>query len=197
MVQGNGTLRLDVDDDESISGLGGAGLGNGDFTAGETYDVDFEAPRVVSVVPSGMPPGATSVTFVVTFSEDVTGVDVTDFVAVSSSPDPGVVSCVAPVTSSIYAATVVGLATTGSMRVDVIDDDSIVDAASNPLGGGLVGNGDYVDGMAKSYTIAQGEAGLAGGGGCSDAGAPAAGPVAPLVLFAIVCLAGRRRRTAA
>jgi hypothetical protein len=199
MVRGNGTLRLDVDDDGSIAGLGGAGIGDGDFAAGEVYDVDFEPPRVVSVAPSGMPPGATSVTFVVTFSEAVTGVDATDFVAVSSSPVPGTVSSVAPVTPRVYAVTVAGLTTTGSMRLDVVDDDSIIDAATNPLGGGLTGNGDCVDGVVKSYSITQEEQGLAGGGGCGSAGggAPAEGLVAPLVLVALVCLAGRRRRAAA
>ena len=41
---GDGTIRLDVDDDDSITdpagnALGGAGNGNGDFTAGETYTI--------------------------------------------------------------------------------------------------------------------------------------------------------------
>ncbi len=199
MVRGNGTLRLDVVDDNSIAGLGGAGLDNGNFAAGEVYDVDFEPPRVVSVVPSGMPPGATSVVFAVTFSEAVTGVDVKDFVTVSGSPVPGTVSSVAPVTPSIYAVTVAGLTTTGSMRLDVVDDDSIMDAATNPLGGGLTGNGDYVDGVVKSYSITPKDLGLAGGGGCSGAGtgATTAGSVVPLMLVALACLARHRRRTVA
>jgi hypothetical protein len=199
MVRGNGTLRLDVDDDDSIAGLGGAGLDNGNFTAGEVYDVDFEPPRVVSVVPSGMPPGATSVVFAVTFSEAVAGVDVEDFVTVSGSPVPGTVSSVAPVTSRIYEVTVAGLTTTGSMRLDVVDDDSIMDAATNPLGGGLAGNGDYVDGVVKSYAIAPSELGLGGGGGCDGAGprAATAAFVVPFALVALACLARRRRRTTA
>lgn len=43
--KGNGTLRLDVFDDDSITDaggnpLGGVGAGNGDFTAGETYVIN-------------------------------------------------------------------------------------------------------------------------------------------------------------
>jgi hypothetical protein len=46
---GSGTLRLDVTDDDSIvdldgNPLGGAGAGNGDYTAGESYTVERFAP---------------------------------------------------------------------------------------------------------------------------------------------------------
>ena len=55
---GDGTIRLDVVDDDSISAgpsdpLGGFGAGNGNFTAGEIYDVDHNAPPVVDL--DGLP----------------------------------------------------------------------------------------------------------------------------------------------
>ena len=43
---GSGTIRLDVIDDDSIHEsipLGGTGIGNGNFTSGETYNVDKTA----------------------------------------------------------------------------------------------------------------------------------------------------------
>jgi subtilisin-like proprotein convertase family protein len=70
---GNGTIRLDVDDDDSIQDgggfpLGGSGIGNGDFFAGETYTIDKTGP-VVSIgapMPSSIYSGSAS--FVVTYS---------------------------------------------------------------------------------------------------------------------------------
>ena len=58
---GDGTIRLDVVDDDSISAgpsdpLGGFGAGNGNFTAGEIYDVDHNAPPVVDLI--GLPSGS-------------------------------------------------------------------------------------------------------------------------------------------
>ena len=55
---GDGTIRLDAVDDDLISAgpsdpLGGFGAGNGNFTAGEIYDVDHNAPPVVDL--DGLP----------------------------------------------------------------------------------------------------------------------------------------------
>ncbi len=51
---GDGTLRLDVTDDDSITDgtsvpLGGTGGGNGGYTAGESYSIDTVAPTAPSV----------------------------------------------------------------------------------------------------------------------------------------------------
>jgi hypothetical protein len=50
---GNGTLRLDVVDDDSIidvqgNPLGGAGAGNGNFSAGETYTIDRAITNLIT-----------------------------------------------------------------------------------------------------------------------------------------------------
>ncbi len=70
---GNGTIRLDVDDDDSILDggslpLGGAGTGNGDFTAGEVYTIDKTAPIVTIGLPTPSVVQFGSVSFVVTYS---------------------------------------------------------------------------------------------------------------------------------
>ena len=39
----------------------------------------------------------------------------------------------------------------GTIRLDVVDNNSIVDAASNPLGGAGIGDGDFISG--EIYTI--------------------------------------------
>lgn len=82
---GEGTIRLDVIDNDSIQGLtgtplGGIGAGNGGFTAGEEYTIDRTSPTVISSTRLGSNPSTLStVSFLVTFSEAVTGVDLTDF----------------------------------------------------------------------------------------------------------------------
>jgi hypothetical protein len=79
---------LDLVDDDSILGplgagdpLGGVGAGNGSFQ-GQTYAIDQGSPFVVSIVrtdPDEPVFIATAVSYAVTFSEPVTGIDATDF----------------------------------------------------------------------------------------------------------------------
>ncbi len=85
----NGTLGLNLVDDDSIKDtagnrLGGLGTGNGDFT-GEVYTIDHKAPTVVSIDRVGSnPTKASTVQWTVTFSESVTGVDAADFALVKT-----------------------------------------------------------------------------------------------------------------
>ncbi len=70
---GSGTIRLDVDDDDSIqdSGslpLGGAGIGNGDFTGGEVYTIDKTAPTISIGAPMPANVQSGSASFLVTYS---------------------------------------------------------------------------------------------------------------------------------
>ena len=71
-VVGDGSLGLDVSDDNSIldgtgNSLGGPALNDGDFTSGEVYVVDMTPPVVSSVTVAGATPSyATSVSFDVT-----------------------------------------------------------------------------------------------------------------------------------
>lgn len=154
---GDGTLRLDVLDDDSVKDfplnpLGGAGVGNGGFTSGEVYKVDKNIVAVTSILrldPS--PTMSGNVRFAVNFSEPVTGVDVGDFVLVP--------------TGSIAAATVtevVGSGTSytvavntgtgdGTLRLDLIDDDSILDAYSIPLGWLGVNTGTFTGGDVYTF----------------------------------------------
>jgi hypothetical protein len=86
-----------------------------------------------------------SVDFDVLFNTSVTGVDVTDFGLGSTGP----IASIANVSGSGDAYTVNVSVTGGSdgnLFVDLFDDDSILDAASEPLGGPGTGNGDFTDG---------------------------------------------------
>lgn len=86
-MTGEGTVRLDVTDDESIADnngntLGGTGAGNGDFKSGEEYTIDRTNPFVVITKKSGQADPAFSVPvfFFVSFSDEVTGFDASDII---------------------------------------------------------------------------------------------------------------------
>jgi len=154
---GDGTLRLDVVDDDSIKDasqnpLGGAGAGNGSFTTGEVYVVDKSVIAVISILRlDASPTMSGSVRFVVNFSEPVTGVDASDFVPALTGSIYGanVIEVVGGGTA--YTVTVNTGAGDGTLRLDLIDDDSILDAFSNPLGGLGVNTGNFTSGEVYTF----------------------------------------------
>jgi Tol biopolymer transport system component len=157
---GDGTIRLDVVDDDSIrdtagTSLGGTGAGNGGFTTGESYTVDKNLPSVTSILLADPnPSGAASVHFTVNFSEPVTGLDVSDFVLTITG---GITSAAVTDVSgsgSIYTVTAGTGNGSGTLRLDLIDNDTVVDGGSQPLGGTGAGNGTFNTGQV--YTIDKG-----------------------------------------
>ena len=154
---GDGGLRLDILDDDSIlstSGapLGGAGMGNGNFTTGEAYTIDKTVPIVTgSLRADTSPTSAESVTFTVIFSEAVSGVDLSDFFLFTTGEISG-----ASITSITgggyqYIVTVATGSGNGTLRLDVLDDDSIFDIVDLPLAGPGLGNGNFTTG--EEYII--------------------------------------------
>ena len=121
-----------------------------DYTGGkDTFvaKVDLTPPIVGSIVlANASPTNATSVSFTVTFSEPVTGVDETDFVLdlydISGAAITGLTG-----SEDVYTVTVSTGNGNGFIRLDVLDDDSIVNAESKPLGGVDPGNGDFTHGQ--------------------------------------------------
>ena len=96
------------------------------------------------------PSSAVSVTFTVTFSEFVTGVAAGDFSLTTTGVSGAAVSGVSG-SSSVYTVTVNTGSGTGTIRLDVVDNDTIVDLALNPLGGAEAGNGSYTSG--ETYDV--------------------------------------------
>jgi hypothetical protein len=154
--KGNGTLRLNVKDNDTIIDilgykLGGAGIGNGSYTAGQTYTIDKRAPKVISsVLASINPTNAGSVDFTVTFSEAVTRVDMADFSLTLTGITGASITAVNG-TGTTYTVTVSTGAGNGTLRLNVKDNDTVLDAARNKLGGTGAGNGNYTAG--QTYTI--------------------------------------------
>jgi Tol biopolymer transport system component len=110
------------------------------------------APTVVSITRADPnPTSAASVTFTVTFSKAVTGVDASDFALTTAGSLSGVSVTSVSGSGSTYSVTVSTGTGTGTLRLDVIDNDTIIDADGNPLGGSGFGNGNFTDG--EIYTI--------------------------------------------
>jgi hypothetical protein len=153
---GDGTLRLDLLDNDSILDaeslpLGGVGLENGNFTGGEAYTINEFAPFVTSSLRADPnPTAAGTVRFLVAFSEPVSGVDPADFVlAVSGLTDASVLAVNG--FDSAYVVTVNTGNGNGFLRLDVVDNDTILDSFGAPLGGAGFGNGNFIVG--DTYTI--------------------------------------------
>jgi hypothetical protein len=121
-----------------------------DHSAGTTYHNWPQVMRITRLDPN--PTNAASLQFKVIFSRDVTGVNQEDFILMTSSASTAGVSGISG-SGRIYTVTV---ATgdddyNGTLRLDVVDDDSIVDADSIPLGGAGAGNGNFTKG--QTYSI--------------------------------------------
>lgn len=133
---------LTADEIAAIYNSGGAG----------NCKIDTIPPTVVSVIRADPnPTNAASVDFTVTFSENVTGVDTADFAPTKTGTIVG--ESVETVNGGpiVYTVTVNTGSGDGTLRLDAIDDDTILDLASNPLGGIGLGNGDFTTG--ETYDI--------------------------------------------
>ena len=94
------------------------------------------APVVVSInrtTPSGPATNASTVTYTVTFSEPVTGVNISDFQLASTGSATGTVTNVTPVSGAVYTVTVDAFTGTGTLGLNLVDNGSIVNLAGNPL----------------------------------------------------------------
>jgi len=122
------------------------------------YDVEVtDGPICVySIVRANPnPTNASSVNFTVTFSAVVTGVDVSDFkLTTTTGVTDATVTGVTPVSGTTYTVTVNTGSGNGTIRLDVVDDDTIKDGSNNPLGGAGMGNGNYTGG--ETYMIFKG-----------------------------------------
>ncbi len=155
---GDGLLRLDVVDDDSIvdadqTPLGSSGAGNGNFSAGEAYTISKGYPAVVSLLPTDpSPTAADNVHFSVVFSKSVSGVDPGDFALTIPASISGASVLAVSGADSNYVVTVGTGSGDGTLSLDLIDNDTIVDTLGNPLGGPGIGNGNFTP-IGDAYTI--------------------------------------------
>jgi FG-GAP-like repeat len=138
-IHGSGNLRLDLIDNGTITSsgvpLGSPGGANGSFQ-GQTYIILQSFPSVASInrtTPVGPVTNASSVTYTVTFSEPVTGVDPADFQLALGPSVTGTITQVTPSSGAVYSVTVSGISGNGTLGLNLVDNGSIHDLAGNPL----------------------------------------------------------------
>jgi hypothetical protein len=132
---GDGTLRLDIPNTATITDLAGNNLSGLPFTGGQVYTVDKTAPGVTAITRADPnPTNAASVTFVVTFTEAVTGVGVADFALTVTGISGASVTGVSG-SGAIYTVTVSTGTGNGTLRLDIPTAATITDLAGNNLSG--------------------------------------------------------------
>jgi hypothetical protein len=106
--------------------------------------VDAVAPTVASITRAGSSPtNAASIVFNVTFSEAVTGVDVSDFVLTTTGAS-GAIASISATSTSVYAVTVNTVAGNGTLRLDLNNSGTgIADLATNVIAGGYTAGQTY------------------------------------------------------
>lgn len=113
--------------------------------------VDTTPPTVQTITRADTNPiSVATVHFIVTFSEAVTGVDTSDFALAVTGMTGASITGVSGVATA-YTVTVNTGSGTGTIRLDVVDDDTIADLALIPLGGAGAGNGSYTGG--ETYDV--------------------------------------------
>jgi hypothetical protein len=112
---------------------GGKTYGNGSSGATWSFTVDATAPVVSSIALADPNPStAASLRYTVTFSENVTGVNMTDFSLTQVGVSGAAVTAVSGSGKS-YTVTVSTGSNTGTLRLNLLADGTIKDAPGNPL----------------------------------------------------------------
>ncbi|MCU0567825.1 MAG: DUF4347 domain-containing protein [Oculatellaceae cyanobacterium Prado106] len=154
---GNGDLGLNLVDNDSVVSddtrrlaLGGAGTANGNYT-GAVYTIDKTPPVVSSVNRStAEATNANSVAYTVTFSQNVTGVDVNDFSLTATGVTGASIASVTAIDPKTYTVLVNTGNGDGAIALNVTDNDSIKNTLGVALGDTGNGNGNF---SGQSYTI--------------------------------------------
>ena len=126
-------------------------LGNGNLPG---VLVDTSAPTASNIVRVGASPtNSSSASFTVTFSEDVSGVDVNDFALALGGSAAGSIASVTRVDGRTYTVLVNNLTGVGTVQLNLnASGTGIADAAGNALSGGLTGSSYNIDRVAPSVT---------------------------------------------
>ena len=149
-ISGDGTLRLDLKNNGTgIVDLAG-NLVSGGFSSGAAYTFDHTAPRVDSITlatPVSGPTSLDTLTYTVTFSERVTGVNADGFQLNSDGFATGSVgTVVGSADGRTYTVTVNGVTGDGMLRLDLKSSGTgIVDTAGNAAPGYTAGEAYDVD----------------------------------------------------
>ncbi|WP_170295744.1 DUF4347 domain-containing protein [Azospirillum brasilense] len=117
---------------------------------------DTTPPTVSSIAVSGSPAAnASSVTYTVTFSEGVSGVDAGDFTLATTGTATGTIGTVTQVSAGVYTVSVTGVSGTGTLGLNLKGTGTgIKDTANNDIAAGFTGSTHTVDQVAPTFDVA-------------------------------------------
>ncbi len=146
----NGLVGLNLDLTQDIADLLDNPLADGEPATDETYLVDNTTSSVISIlrqVPPGSSTNLPSVTFRVTFDEDLQYIDSGDFTLTLSGTATGLVNSVNNISTSVYDLIITGVGGDGLLNLDFAPANDIADLGGNPLGA------SPAIGIEETYTI--------------------------------------------
>ena len=156
-----GSPAIDAGDDTLVYNTSQNGVarpqdGDGNNTAISdlgSYEVpDATIPAVTtSIRASANPTNLASVDFTVSFSEPVTGVDLSDFILTTTGVSSPALSGFSG-TGSSYTITVNTGSGNGTIRLDVLNDSTIKDVSLNSLSDGFTGGETYTISKAATFS---------------------------------------------
>jgi len=129
---GNGTIRLDVIDNDTIESTGGAYFERA-FFGGQAYTIE-KGPVVSTVsLPDTNPTSANSVDFMIIFPDEVGSIDVSDFTPVITGKIRDVAVSTVRGDGNTYIVTVSTGFGDGTISLSIIENNKITDLNGNPL----------------------------------------------------------------
>ena len=151
-MTGSGTVVVSVPAGAATDAAGNASLASTSTDNSVAFGtVDTTAPTVQSINRVGpTTTNAASVSWTVLFSESVTGVDTSDFALATTGAVTGAAITGVSGSGSQYTVTANTGTGSGTLGLNLVDNDSILDASANQLGGTGAGNGNFTG---QSYTI--------------------------------------------
>ena len=130
--QATGTLGLSVVNSTGLADGTGNALGRLPFTQGEGYSI---APRVVSITRVGPnPPAGSTVSYLVTFSESVTGGAASNFALTGTSLGTAAITGITGSGTTRTVAVNMGSAA-GSLGLSMVSSTGVADSDTHPVGG--------------------------------------------------------------
>ncbi len=125
--------------------------------------VDAVAPQINAIsLDAASPTNASSVTFTVTFSEDVSGVDIGDFSLATSGSVNATLQSLTQIDPRTYQVTVDTITGLGSLGLNATGA-GIIDNASNPISNAFTGQTYTIDSLRPSASIVVADTALAAG----------------------------------
>jgi len=129
---GNGTIRLDVIDNDTIESTGGAYFDHG-FFGGQAYTVEKGPAVPVAVLPDPNPTSADRVDFVITFPGEVGSINASDFVPIITGTIRDVAVLEVQGSGDTYIVSVSTGSGDGTISFAILENNKITDLNGNPF----------------------------------------------------------------